>query len=54
MKHFSVKFKAGGHLVKAIVAARNLLKACRMMEAMYPEILDSCDGSASIRLLRCK
>ncbi len=54
MKHFSVKFKAGGHLVKAIVAARNIVKVCRMMEAMYPEILDSCDGSASIRLLRCK
>ena len=32
MKHFSVKFKAGGHLVKAIVAARNIVKACRMME----------------------
>ncbi len=54
MKHFSVKFKAGGHLIKAIVAARNIVKACRMMEAMYPEILDNCDGSASFRLLRYK
>ena len=54
MKHFFVKFKAGGHLVKAIVAARNILKASRMMEAMYPEILDRCDCSASIRLLSYK
>ena len=51
MKHFSVKFKAGGHLIKTIVVARNILKASRMMEAMYPEILDRCDCSASIRLL---
>ena len=51
MKHYSVKFKADGHLVKAIVVARNILKASRMMEAIYPEILDRCDYSASIRFL---
>ncbi|MCR4857993.1 MAG: hypothetical protein K5890_07335 [Bacteroidales bacterium] len=54
MKHYSVKVKAGGHLIKAIVAARNIRKASRMMEAIYPEILDHCGCFASIRLLCCK
>ena len=51
MKQYSVKFKAGGHLVKAIVFARNIPKASKMMEAMYPEILDRSDCSTSIRFL---
>lgn len=51
MMHYSVKFKAGGHFVKAIVVAKNILKASRMMEAMYPEMLDDICTSASIRLL---
>lgn len=51
MRHYPVKVKAGGHLAKAIAAARNILKASMTMEAMYPEILDSCRCSASIRLL---
>ena len=51
MKHYSVKFKADGHLIKAIVTARNILKASRMVEAIYPDILDRCDCSANIRFL---
>lgn len=51
MKHYSVKFKAGGHLVRTIIVARNMHKASRIMEAMYPEILDCCDCPAIFRLL---
>jgi len=51
MKHFSVKFKADRHLVKATVVAKNIIQACRMMEAMYPEIQDCTERSASFRVL---
>lgn len=51
MKHFSVKFKVCGHLVKTTVVARNILMARRMMETMYPELLEDIGCSASIRLL---
>ena len=51
MNHYSVIIKADGHLVKAKIFARNILKANRMAEAMFSEFLDACDYSASIRLL---
>ena len=54
MKRFSVKFKTGGHLVKAIVVAKYILKASRMTEAVFPEMLDNVGNAASIRLLCCK
>ena len=51
MKHFSMKFKVCGHLVKATVVARNILKARRMMKTMYSELREDIACSASICLL---
>ena len=51
MKYFSVKFKACGHLVKATVVARNILRARHMMDTMYPKLLEDIGCMASIHLL---